>query len=92
MRWLGAILTLISATAHAGDGIGVPDPGAIANQPFYKRAFVSVAVGGSVGDRRGSQTNVDLDSGAMSAAVLPNYETALEGFVRFGVLAGRRAD
>ncbi len=33
MRWLGALLVLATATAHAGDGIGVPDLGALANRP-----------------------------------------------------------
>jgi hypothetical protein len=54
---------------------------------LYKRFFISAAFGASAGHRRG---NVTTDM--TNEAALPDTETALEGFVRFGVLAGPRAD
>jgi hypothetical protein len=54
---------------------------------FYKRFFISAAFGGSAGHRHGTVTT-DMTS----VMPLPDTETALEGFVRFGVLAGPSAD
>jgi hypothetical protein len=54
---------------------------------LYKRFFISAAFGGSAGHRHGTVTT-DMTS----EAALPDTELALEGWLRFGVLAGPGAD
>jgi hypothetical protein len=54
---------------------------------LYKRFFISAAFGGSAGHRHGTVTT-DMTS----EAALPDTEMVLEGFVRFGVLAGPSSD